>query len=78
MKLSLAIFPDQLNQSSEVVVAMNVPVLCFAVGITLIAGVLFRVRSWLTGIAPELIRNTETRDHARSEAATTPLFSPSS
>ena len=41
MKLSLAMFPDQLNQSSEVVVAMNVPVLCFAVGVALIAGVLF-------------------------------------
>jgi putative ABC transport system permease protein len=41
MKLSLAIFPNQLNQSSENVVEMNVPVLCFAVGVTLIAGVLF-------------------------------------
>ena len=41
MKLSLAIFPNQLNQSSENVVEMNVPVVCFAVGVTLIAGVLF-------------------------------------
>lgn len=41
MKFSLAIFPNQLNQSSENVVEMNMPVLCFAVGVTLIAGVLF-------------------------------------
>ena len=41
MKLSLAIFPNQLNQSSENVVEMNIPVLCFAVGVALIAGVLF-------------------------------------
>ncbi len=41
MKFSKANFPDLVNQSSETVVEMNIPVLCFALGVTLIAGVLF-------------------------------------
>jgi len=41
MKVSKANFPDLVNQSTETVVQMNVPVLCFALGITLVAGVLF-------------------------------------
>ena len=41
MKFSLAIFPNQLSETTENVVEMNLPVLCFALGITIIAGVLF-------------------------------------
>jgi putative ABC transport system permease protein len=41
MRVSKANFPDLVNQSSETVVEMNIPVLCFALGITVIAGALF-------------------------------------
>ncbi len=41
MRVSKANFPDLVNQSTETVVQMNIPVLCFALGTTLIAGVLF-------------------------------------
>jgi putative ABC transport system permease protein len=41
MRVSKANFPDLVNQSTETVVQMNLPVLCFALGTTLIAGVLF-------------------------------------
>jgi len=41
MRVSKANFPDLVNQSTETVVQMNVPVLCFALAIMLIAGVLF-------------------------------------
>ena len=41
MKLSMAILPDLAKQTAEAVVELNIPVLCFALGITLVAGVLF-------------------------------------
>ena len=41
MKLSMAILPDLAKQSAEAVVEVNIPVLCFAIGVTLLAGVLF-------------------------------------
>ena len=41
MRLAMALLPDLAKQSSEAVVEMNIPVLCFAVGITLAAGILF-------------------------------------
>jgi putative ABC transport system permease protein len=40
MKLSVALFPDLAVLSSDTVVQMNMPVLCFAVGVALVAGVL--------------------------------------
>jgi putative ABC transport system permease protein len=40
MKLSLALFPNLALESSDTVVGMNLPVLCFAAGVALIAGVL--------------------------------------
>ncbi len=40
MKLSLALLPNLALESTDTVVEMNVPVLCFAMGIALIAGVL--------------------------------------
>jgi putative ABC transport system permease protein len=39
MKISMALFPDLALQASDAVVQMNLPVLCFAVAIGLIAGV---------------------------------------
>ncbi|MGA9669015.1 MAG: FtsX-like permease family protein, partial [Terracidiphilus sp.] len=41
MKGSMAILPDLAKQTSEAVVEMNFPVLCFAIGVTLLAGVVF-------------------------------------
>jgi putative ABC transport system permease protein len=41
MKVAMALLPDLAKQSSEAVVEMNIPVLCFAIGVTLLAGVLF-------------------------------------
>ena len=41
MKLSMASFPDLMIGSSDTVVEMNLPVLCFAVLISLLAGVVF-------------------------------------
>jgi putative ABC transport system permease protein len=41
MKLAMSMFPDLVNQSAETVVQMNLPVLCFAVALSLVAGVLF-------------------------------------
>ena len=41
MKLSMASFPNLVNASSDAVVKMNPPVLCIAVAISLLAGVIF-------------------------------------
>jgi putative ABC transport system permease protein len=41
MKVAMSMFPDLVNQSAETVVEMNLPVLCFAVALSLVAGVLF-------------------------------------
>ncbi|MGA3048774.1 MAG: ABC transporter permease [Terracidiphilus sp.] len=41
MKGSMAILPDLAKQSAEAQVELNIPVLCFAMGVTLLAGVLF-------------------------------------
>jgi len=41
MKISMALLPDLAQQSAEAVVAINIPVLCFAIGVTLLAGILF-------------------------------------
>ena len=40
MRLSLALFPNLAVESSDTLVEMNLPVLCFAMGIALIAGVI--------------------------------------
>jgi len=41
MRISISMFPDLVNQSNEAIVKMNLPVLAFALLISLIAGVLF-------------------------------------
>jgi putative ABC transport system permease protein len=41
MKGSMAILPDLDKQVAEAQVDLNLPVLCFAIGVTLVAGVLF-------------------------------------
>ena len=41
MKLSIASFPDLVTESQDAVVEMNIPVLCFAVAIALLSGVVF-------------------------------------
>jgi putative ABC transport system permease protein len=41
MKVAMALLPDLAKQTSEAVVEMNLPVLFFAIGVTLLAGVLF-------------------------------------
>jgi len=41
MKGSMSILPDLAKQSAEAQVELNIPVLCFAIGVTLLAGVLF-------------------------------------
>jgi putative ABC transport system permease protein len=41
MKLSMASFPDLVNASSDAVVEMNLPVLCFAILIAVLSGVVF-------------------------------------
>jgi putative ABC transport system permease protein len=47
MKAAMAILPDLNRQTAEAVVEVNVPVLCFALAVTLLGGVLF-------GCAPAL------------------------
>jgi putative ABC transport system permease protein len=39
MRLAMVLLPDLRHQTAEAVVEMNLPVLCFAVGVTLLAGV---------------------------------------
>jgi putative ABC transport system permease protein len=39
MNLAMVLLPDLRHQTAEAVVGMNLPVLCFAVGVTLLAGV---------------------------------------
>jgi putative ABC transport system permease protein len=41
MKLSMAILPDLAKQTAEAVVQLNLPVLCFATGATLLSGIVF-------------------------------------
>ena len=41
MKVAMSMFPDLVNQSTETVVQMNLPVLCFAVALSVVAGILF-------------------------------------
>jgi putative ABC transport system permease protein len=41
MKVAMSMFPDLVNQSTETVVEMNVPVLCFAIALSIVAGILF-------------------------------------
>src|SRR6266568_1347930 len=41
MKGAMAIFPDLAKQTAEAVVELNTPVLFFAIGVTLLAGILF-------------------------------------
>jgi putative ABC transport system permease protein len=47
IKAIMAILPDLAQQSAEAVVSVNIPVLCFAVGVTMVAGI-------LAGCAPAL------------------------
>ena len=41
MKLSMANFPNLVNTSSDAVVEMNIPVLCFAILIAVLSGIVF-------------------------------------
>jgi putative ABC transport system permease protein len=50
LKIVIAILPGLFAQESEAIIEMNLPVLCFAAGVTLVAGVLFGcIPAWRAG-----------------------------